>query len=64
MRKIQYMVLYKILKKPFFGNFMVKWRSPLSETAQQEWTRIKTNLSCQGINGKSKWWIGLKRQKN
>jgi len=33
-------MLYKILKKPFFGKFMVKWRSPLSNEEQKLWQKI------------------------
>jgi fermentation-respiration switch protein FrsA (DUF1100 family) len=29
--------LYKIVKKPFFGRFMVKWENPLSANEQQHW---------------------------
>lgn len=36
------MYIYKLLKKPFFGNFMVKWRNPLPEAEQKEWQPIQT----------------------
>lgn len=31
------MNVYKILKKPFFGRFMVQWKNPLAPEAQQHW---------------------------
>ncbi len=34
------MLFYKIIKKPFFGKFMVPWKSPLSEQAKKEWEKI------------------------
>jgi predicted alpha/beta-fold hydrolase len=34
------MLFYKIIKKPFFGKFMVPWKSPLSEQAKKEWEEI------------------------
>ena len=39
-------MLYKILKKRFFGKFMVKWRHPLTETEQIERERfaVKSKL--------------------
>ncbi len=33
-------LLYTLAKKPFFGNFMVSWRNPLSEAQQKEWEPI------------------------
>jgi pimeloyl-ACP methyl ester carboxylesterase len=46
------MFIYKILKKPFFGNYMVKWRNPLNEQAQKEWKKINTRSTSGGnING-------------
>jgi hypothetical protein len=41
-QKPQTMYIYKLLKKPFFGNFMVKWRTPLPEAEQKEWQTIQT----------------------
>ncbi|HEY5825780.1 MAG TPA: alpha/beta hydrolase [Cyclobacteriaceae bacterium] len=37
------MNIYKILKRPFFGNFMVTWRSPLSPEQEKEWQPISIN---------------------
>jgi pimeloyl-ACP methyl ester carboxylesterase len=34
------MLFYKIIKKPFFGKFMVSWKNPLREEAKKEWTEI------------------------
>jgi pimeloyl-ACP methyl ester carboxylesterase len=34
------MIFYKLLKKPFFGKFMVQWRNPLSAEAQKDWERF------------------------
>ncbi len=31
---------YKLLKKPFFGSFMVKWKSPLDEYESKMWQKI------------------------
>ncbi len=31
---------YKIVKKPFFGRFMIEWQNPLSKNKQAEWTSI------------------------
>jgi alpha-beta hydrolase superfamily lysophospholipase len=42
-------MFYKILKKPFFGNFMVKWRNPLSETEQKNWKTIEIKSKSGGI---------------
>jgi alpha-beta hydrolase superfamily lysophospholipase len=33
-------MIYKLLKKPFFGKFMVKWRNPLTEEEQKGWERF------------------------
>jgi pimeloyl-ACP methyl ester carboxylesterase len=46
------MLLYKLLKKPFFGKFMVPWRNPLALAEQKEWERISvksksgSNIQC------------------
>jgi predicted alpha/beta-fold hydrolase len=32
--------LYKLLKYPFFGKYMVKWRNPLSEMEKKEWQKV------------------------
>ncbi len=42
------MNFYKLLKKPFFGNFMVRWRNPLTEQEIQEWEQIKTDSKSGG----------------
>lgn len=51
-------MIYKILKYPFFGNFMVEWRNPLSEIEKKEWQRIsiksKSGGLIQGLFAKSK----------
>jgi predicted alpha/beta-fold hydrolase len=50
-------MIYKILKKPFFGKFMVKWISPLTETEQKEWERFavksKSGSLIQGMFAKT-----------
>ncbi len=33
-------MIYKLIKYPFFGKYMVKWRNPLSEDEMKEWERI------------------------
>jgi len=43
------MNIYKILKRPFFGNFMVKWRSPLSPEQKKEWQPISINSKSGGV---------------
>ncbi len=51
-------LLYRLIKKPFFGNFMVKWRNPLSLEERKEWksfsfdSRSKARLS--GLVAKAK----------
>jgi predicted alpha/beta-fold hydrolase len=34
------MLFYKIIKKPFFGKYMVAWKNPLSEQVKNEWKEI------------------------
>jgi Serine aminopeptidase, S33 len=34
--------MYKLLKMPFFGRFMVTWKNPLSEQAKSEWAIVST----------------------
>jgi alpha-beta hydrolase superfamily lysophospholipase len=52
------MNIYKILKRPFFGNFMVQWRSPLSPEQKKEWQPIsaksKSGAVIKGLFAKSK----------
>jgi alpha-beta hydrolase superfamily lysophospholipase len=61
-------MFYKILKKPFFGNFMVKWRNPLSEIEQKDWKNLEIKsksgailrgLFAEATNGKAKATIVL-----
>ena len=33
--------MYRIIKKPFFRNYMVKWRNPLNENQKKEWKRYE-----------------------
>jgi Serine aminopeptidase, S33 len=53
------MLFYKIIKKPFFGNYMVKWKNPLAEEEKKEWEEIfvKSNtgatLTCLYAKAKS-----------
>ncbi|NVK05007.1 MAG: alpha/beta hydrolase [Flavobacteriia bacterium] len=35
-------MIYKLLKKPFVGRFMVDWRNPLSIDQQAQWLKIDT----------------------
>ena len=42
------MLFYKLLKKPFFGNFMVRWRNPLTETQQQAWQPVSVRSQSGG----------------
>ena len=42
-------MLYKLLKKPFFGKFMVKWRNPLTEIEQKEWERFPVKSKSGGL---------------
>lgn len=51
-------MIYRILKYPFFGDFMIEWKSPLSENDQKEWqvitTRSKSGALIQGLFARSK----------
>lgn len=42
-------MIYKILKKPFFGRYMVKWRNPLTEEERKEWQQISIKSKSGGI---------------
>ena len=42
-------MLYKILKYPFFGNYMVEWKNPLSESEIAEWGKITVISKSGGI---------------
>jgi predicted alpha/beta-fold hydrolase len=43
------MGLYKILKKPFFGKFMVKWKNTLNQQQQLEWQKITFKSKSGGL---------------
>jgi Prolyl oligopeptidase family len=34
------MLFYKIIKKPFFGKYMVSWKNPLSDLEKNDWEKI------------------------
>ncbi len=40
---------YKLIKKPFFGRFMVKWKNPLPEESQNEWTPVSFSSNSGAI---------------
>ena len=33
-------MFYKLLKKPFFGRYMVQWKNPLSESEKYQWKKV------------------------
>jgi hypothetical protein len=41
--------LFKLLKKPFFGRFMVKWQNPLSLDQQKEWQQLRVKSKSGGL---------------
>ncbi len=41
--------MFKILKRPFFGRFMVKWQNPLNIEQQKEWQTITTKSKSGAI---------------
>lgn len=41
--------MYKLLKKPFFGRFMIKWQNPLNPEQQKEWQPLQTKSKSGGI---------------
>ena len=43
------MNVYKLLKKPFFGRFMVKWQNPLTPEQQKDWQPLQTQSKSGGI---------------
>ncbi len=43
------MFIYKILKKPFFGRFMVKWRNPLTAEQQRDWQSVTSQSKSGGV---------------
>lgn len=51
-------MIYKLLKKPFFGRFMVQWRNPLSEAEQADWevftVKSASNAQVRGWFGRAK----------
>lgn len=50
--------MYKLLKRPFFGAYMVKWRSPLTQEQQEEWveffTASKSGAAIKGLFAQSR----------
>jgi len=40
--------IYKTLKYPFFGRFMVKWRNPIPEPERNEWKSVKVKSKSEG----------------
>lgn len=49
--------MYKFLKWPFFGRYMVKWKNPLTTNQQKEWLTVKVDSKSgsiiYGLFGKS-----------
>jgi pimeloyl-ACP methyl ester carboxylesterase len=43
------MTIYKILKWPFFGRFMVRWQNPLSPDHKSQWHEITTSGKSGGL---------------
>ncbi len=41
--------MYKLIKKPFFGKYMVKWQNPLSAEQKKEWQSIQVESKSGGI---------------
>ena len=41
-------MLYKILKFPFFGSYMVRWKNPLSENEMKDWKRVTVKSKSGG----------------
>jgi pimeloyl-ACP methyl ester carboxylesterase len=41
-------MLYKTLKRPFFGAFMVKWRNPIPESERDDWQEVSTTSKSGG----------------
>jgi len=42
-------MLYKILKQPFVGPYMIKWMNPLTEPEKSEWTPVQVKSRSGGI---------------
>ncbi len=40
--------MYKLLKKPFFGRFMVKWKNPLNSEEKDQWTEVRVESKSGG----------------
>jgi hypothetical protein len=40
--------MYRLIKKPFFGRFMVKWQNPLTPEQQKEWKYLQTQSKSGG----------------
>jgi hypothetical protein len=40
--------MYRLLKKPFFGRFMVKWQNPLTPEQQKDWQPLQTQSKSGG----------------
>ena len=51
------MNVYKLLKQPFFGRFMVNWQSPLSPEQQKDWQPVqvksRSGAMIQGLLGRA-----------
>lgn len=45
--------LYKLLKRPFFGRFMVKWQNPLTDAQRGEWHPVTA------VSGSGATLVGL-----
>jgi predicted alpha/beta-fold hydrolase len=41
--------MYKLIKKPFFGQYMVKWRNPLTEQEQKGWESVTVKSKSGGL---------------
>ncbi len=52
--------MYKLIKRPFFGSYMVKWKNPLTGNEKNDWkqyiVKSKSNAQITGLfaNGKNK----------
>lgn len=42
-------MIYKLLKQPFVGSFMVKWRSPLTDEEKTEWQTLTAKSKSGGL---------------
>ncbi len=54
--------IYSILKKPFFGRFMVTWRSPFSDEDDKNWEKISFS-SDSNAEIKAMWADGIGQSK-